>query len=68
MATSEYSNFVTQISYGAFRDIHNPGIPAPYGGIYRCEVCAHEIAIAERHTLPSQNHGQHSPAGQSAGG
>ena len=37
-----------------------PGAVAPYGGIYKCRGCGHMIGIAQHHTLPSQNHHQHS--------
>jgi hypothetical protein len=35
------------------------GVAAPWGGIYRCRFCEHEIAIAEGHTLPAGNHKPH---------
>ena len=63
MATYEYQQFLEHLPNDAFRSIHNPGSQAPYGGIYRCEACGHEIAIATHHHLPPQNHGQH-PSGQ----
>ncbi|BEU57385.1 hypothetical protein MAFF211521_24380 [Ralstonia pseudosolanacearum] len=46
----------------AFDVRHNPGTTAPHPGIYRCTSCGDEIAIAGGHTLPPQNHKQHSPA------
>ncbi len=42
-----------------FDKIHEPGAPAPHAGIYCCVACKHEIAIAETHKLPPQNHHQH---------
>lgn len=51
--------FFSQINSPDFDIIHTPGTPAPYAGIYRCNACRHEIAIADGHVLPPQNHGQH---------
>jgi hypothetical protein len=46
--------------YGiAFDTVHVPGDLAPQSGIYRCDVCGREIAIAEDHALPSGSHPKH---------
>lgn len=39
----------------AFDAVHNPGINAPFAGIYRCTGCGHEIGIAQGHTLPPEH-------------
>ena len=59
MALYKYSNNLTQSSDNAFDQVHDPGISAPYAGIYRCTKCGHEIGIAAGHTLPPQPHPQH---------
>lgn len=59
MALYQDSNNLQQISDAAFNMSHNPGVPAPHAGIYKCEGCSDEIAIASGHILPPQNHYQH---------
>ncbi len=43
----------------AFDNVFEPGDAAPYAGIYRCDVCGREIAIAQGHTLPQDSHPRH---------
>jgi hypothetical protein len=43
-----------------FDQVNSPGTAAPRAGIYRCLGCGREIAIAESHILPPQNHHEHS--------
>lgn len=38
----------------AFDILHNPGVPAPYSGIYRCEVCGREVGSIQKFPLPPQ--------------
>ena len=65
MALFKYQDRLKQTSDVAFDARYHPGTAAPYPGIYRCTSCNDEIAIAGGHTLPPQNHRQHSPlAGQ----
>jgi hypothetical protein len=59
VALYKYSHFIQHIDNAAFDQINQPGIAAPWAGIYRCEGCGHEIAIAHNHILPAQNHPQH---------
>jgi hypothetical protein len=59
MALYKYSTYLEKSDSQAFDQISNPSTAAPYPGIYRCEGCGHEIAIAASHTLPPQNHHQH---------
>ena len=61
MALYKDGNRLTPSTSGAFDTKHNPGTSAPHPGIYRCTSCGDEIAIAGGHTLPPQNHRQHSP-------
>lgn len=43
-----------------FNNSYEPSVSAPYGGVYKCTGCGHEIGIAQYHALPPQNHHQHS--------
>jgi hypothetical protein len=60
VALYKYPQILTQSQSGAFDQIHDPGGAAPYPGIYRCDGCGREIAIARDNTLPPQDHHQHS--------
>jgi hypothetical protein len=62
MALYKDGSFLTKTSQDVFDAIHTAGEKAPYPGIYRCPGCGHEIGIAAGHTLPSQNHHQHTLA------
>jgi hypothetical protein len=62
MAVYKYQQYVEQNSDGSFDQIHNPGIAAPFAGIYRCAGCNREIGIASGHSLPPQGHHQHTAA------
>lgn len=59
MALYKYGNQLTQSDDAAFDQVHEPGVPAPHAGVYRCMKCGHEIGIAAGHTLPPQSHPQH---------
>lgn len=59
MAIYKYDQFFSKSSDVKFDTLHEPGEAAPHPGIYRCEGCAHEISTANGHTLPPQNHHQH---------
>jgi hypothetical protein len=61
MALYKYAVFLEVSTDAAFDQLNDPGIAAPWPGIYRCHVFGHEIAIAAHHALPPQNHHQHSP-------
>jgi len=61
MALYKYQDFITPSNDDAFDKLCEPGSPAPWPGIYRCHACGHEIAIAQGHLLPPQNHHQHRP-------
>lgn len=63
MALYKYENMVAKSTHAAFDTLHSPGAVTPYSGIYRCEVCAHEIVSTKSHPLPPQNHHQH-PRGE----
>lgn len=62
MAVYKNAAFLEPSKDGAFDQDHNPGVAAPFAGIYRCMGCGREIGIAEEHTLPSQNHHAHTSA------
>jgi hypothetical protein len=58
---AQYQNF-SDLSYSGssvFAASYEPGQAAPFGGIYKCTGCGHEIATAQYHSLPPQNHHQH---------
>ena len=59
MALYKYPQFITQTDNQAFDQLQAPSNPAPWPGIYRCHECGHEIATAQGHALPPQNHHQH---------
>ena len=61
MAVYQYTTHLHQNSAttSAFDDLEVPGTSATWPGIYRCENCGTEIAIAQGHTLPPQGHSVH---------
>jgi hypothetical protein len=59
MALYKNGNFLQRSDDASFNQIHHPGAPTPYSGIYRCVACGHEIAETRPRTLPPQNHHQH---------
>jgi hypothetical protein len=61
MALYKYKEFMEHSGDEAFDMLLQPGASATWPGIYRCHACGHEIGIAQGHTLPSQNHHQHTP-------
>lgn len=61
MAQYKHGQLLQQSSSSAYDERHAPGNIATNPGIYRCVACGDEIAIAKGHTLPPQNHHQHSP-------
>ena len=59
MAFYYRSSDISYSSNAVFRTIYEPGQAATYGGIYKCTGCGNEIATARSHSLPPQNHHQH---------
>lgn len=59
MALYKDASDVAKSSSKAFDQEFKPGEKAKWHGIYKCINCGDEIAIAEGHTLPTQNHYQH---------
>jgi len=59
MALYKYEQNLKKSQDDAFDTKHSPGAAAPHAGIYRCVGCGWEIGIAISHTLPPQNHHQH---------
>lgn len=51
MATYKFLRLLSLDLSNKFDALHDPGVSAPYPGIYRCEECGTEIAIARSHTL-----------------
>ena len=62
MALYKYAEYLQKSSHKAFDTITPVSQPAPYPGIYRCEGCGHEIAIAGGHKLPPETHHVHTKA------
>jgi hypothetical protein len=62
LAMYKNKDFIKLSSDPAFDVIHGAGTSASNPGIYRCQGCGHEIAIAMSHTLPPQNHHKHTSA------
>lgn len=60
MTYYKYPQFLNENDHANFDTLRHPGSEAPDAGIYRCEVCGHEIGIAQGHILPPQTHHQHS--------
>jgi hypothetical protein len=61
MAQYKYRQYLTQSNMPAFDTRHSPGSKALNPGIYMCAVCGDEIVVPKGHTLPPQNHHQHTP-------
>ena len=59
MALYKYGKLLHQSDHQAFDEIHGAGTPVPYSGVYRCVGCGHEVSSTANHTLPPQNHHQH---------
>jgi hypothetical protein len=59
MALYKYITLMMQSNDSAFDQLNEPSTAAPWPGIYRCQTCGHELAIAQGHTLPPQNHHHH---------
>ena len=59
MALYKYAECVRQIDSPAFDKILEPGTPATWAGVYQCDFCGQEIAIAQNHILPPWNHHKH---------
>lgn len=55
---NDASNF-TPSNDPLFGRVFEPGQLLPKGGMCRCTGCNKEIAIAQYHALPPQNHHQH---------
>lgn len=61
MATYKEVSYLGQNNSTEFDNDHQPGIPAPHAGIYRCMGCHREIGTAAGHILPPQTHHAHTP-------
>jgi hypothetical protein len=62
MATYKHANYLVQNNDAAFDVDHEPGMHAPFAGIFRCMGCHREIGIASGHTLPPQTDHVHTAA------
>lgn len=61
----KYPEFVGQSDDAKFDALHEPGIEAPFSGIYRCQACGKAATSIQGNRLPPQNHHEH-PGGQGA--
>jgi hypothetical protein len=59
MAWYQKQSELTYSNSAVFNLSYGPGANAPYGGVYKCTGCGHEIGIARYHSLPPQNHHTH---------
>lgn len=59
MAFYQHAGPFVQVRNVAFDTTYGPGNPAPYSGIYRCEVCGYEDACNEHQPLPPQSRAVH---------
>lgn len=59
MALYQSTAHVKVTKDAAFDALYSPGISTPHSGIYRCEVCGHEVTSNAGNPLPPQNHHQH---------
>jgi hypothetical protein len=59
MAWYKEAKYLTKVDHPPYDKDHPPGGEAPFAGIYRCMGCGREIAIANKHILPPQNHHSH---------
>lgn len=59
MALYKYGTYLKPSQDNAFDKVNTPGAVAPWSGVYRCEGCGREVSSTAGHTLPPQNHHQH---------
>jgi hypothetical protein len=59
MALYQQTSDLSYSNSPIFAQVFEPGTAAPFGGIYKCTGCGHEIGTAKYHSLPPQNHHQH---------
>jgi hypothetical protein len=59
MAHYKHDNYLLHRRDPIFDHLLEPGTPAPHAGIYRCEICGHEVVAEKKHPLPSVNHHKH---------
>ena len=65
MAQYKYEEFLNKGDSDVYDQTYTPGQTCPNSGIYRCVVCADEIASNKGNPFPPQNHHQHA-AGKGA--
>jgi hypothetical protein len=59
MALYKNGNYLKKSESGTFDETYAPGTLTPFSGIYRCEVCGHEIVSVYNAQLPPQVHTKH---------
>jgi len=66
LAKYKHANFLAKSEDAEFDKVHQPGIAAPFSGVYRCPGCHREIASNEGEPLPPQTHHAHNQQTQGA--
>lgn len=61
MAYFKNPNFFIQDTSNKFDALHNPGVHAPYSGLYRCHVCGNEADSTKGKPLPPEHHPYNAP-------
>ena len=59
MALYKYSQFLTKSESDVFDQVYDPGTATPHSGIYRCNVCAFEVASIQGRPLPPPSDSNH---------
>jgi hypothetical protein len=62
MTYYKYTHFFKPENGAEYDTTHKPGVPAPFAGIYYCEVCGGSITSIRAQLLPSQEHHPHAPS------
>jgi hypothetical protein len=60
MVLYKFKQYFSESTDQAFDFVADPGTITRWSGIYRCEGCGKAITSVSGHTLPPQNHHQHS--------
>jgi len=61
MAVYKHDNYLRHRNDPVFDILLEPGTAAPHPGVYRCEICGHEIIADKAHPLPPASHKHNHP-------
>jgi hypothetical protein len=59
MAIYKNGLFLTKSNEACYDVVHAAGARAPNPGIFKCPGCGHEIVVPMGHTLPAEDHHEH---------